>query len=283
MEPTPFPDLVSPAPSTALRGAAAPRFALTRRDRRLRSAQRRRLRCPARRGAGSERAGGPADDARPALRPRFSLAPAPRGVVPPPATYCGTAAAPGEALRYLDNGSRAVMRSAPCNTVVVRATLRQAGVPLAGPEPATLVDPLAIEPLRGEILAAIRERGRAIPGERNLYENRFYQGFIVLSYCRMLRDLKAGKLGSKRAGAEWAKAQLDPSWSGLIDRATPESCRLGSPAARPGRLRTNARVRRARRRPGCALPPSSPPSRDRVARFPRQVRGGRPVGWAEDG
>jgi hypothetical protein len=51
------------------------------------------------------------------------------------------------------------------------------------------------------------------------YSNRFYQGFIVLSYCRMLHNLHMGYIGSKRAGADWAKATLDPGWIGLIDRA----------------------------------------------------------------
>ena len=35
----------------------------------------------------------------------------------------------------------------------------------------------------------------------------------------MLHDLYYGRPGSKRAGAEWAKENLDPSWSGLIDHA----------------------------------------------------------------
>lgn len=34
----------------------------------------------------------------------------------------------------------------------------------------------------------------------------------------MLHDLQAGCIGSKRTGAEWAKAHLDPSWRDLIDR-----------------------------------------------------------------
>jgi len=51
------------------------------------------------------------------------------------------------------------------------------------------------------------------------YNNRFYQTFIVLNYCRMLHDLQKGFPGSKLAGAEWAKANLDPCWTELIDRA----------------------------------------------------------------
>jgi hypothetical protein len=34
----------------------------------------------------------------------------------------------------------------------------------------------------------------------------------------MLHDLHNGCPGSKRAGADWAKDNLDPSWAGLIDR-----------------------------------------------------------------
>jgi hypothetical protein len=35
----------------------------------------------------------------------------------------------------------------------------------------------------------------------------------------MLHDLRAGRIGSKREGAEWAKGILDASWKDLIDRA----------------------------------------------------------------
>ena len=34
----------------------------------------------------------------------------------------------------------------------------------------------------------------------------------------MLHDLVRGRPGSKRAGAQWAKQNLDPAWSVLIDR-----------------------------------------------------------------
>jgi len=124
----------------------------------------------------------------------------------------------GKPLWYLDHGSRSLIRSEHCNTVVVRWTVREHGVALAGPSPATLVDPIPVETLRQEILATMHDWGREILDEPERYNNRFYQSFIVLSYCRMLHDLHTGRVGSKRAGAEWAKAKLDPSWAGLIDR-----------------------------------------------------------------
>jgi hypothetical protein len=125
----------------------------------------------------------------------------------------------GEQLWYLDHGSRSLIRDSHCNTVVVRWVVRENGVILAGPPPKTLVAPIPVEVLRGEIMATILNWGQEITANPDPYNNRFYQTFVVLSYCRMLHDLHRGYPGSKRAGAEWAKANLDPSLAGLIDRA----------------------------------------------------------------
>ncbi|OGO38195.1 MAG: hypothetical protein A2W35_08755 [Chloroflexi bacterium RBG_16_57_11] len=125
----------------------------------------------------------------------------------------------GERLWYLDNGSRQLIQSEHCNTLVVRWQLREHGITLAGPPPATLVDPVPPEALRREIYAVIHDWGGEILANPEHYNNRFYQGFIVLSYCRMLHSLHTGEVRSKRCGAEWAKANLDPAWAGLIDRA----------------------------------------------------------------
>ena len=130
----------------------------------------------------------------------------------------GNQARCGEKLWYLDNGARSLIQSEHCNTLVVRWTLRQHGVTLAGPPPKTLIDPIPTEALRKEILGVIVNWGNEILTHPDKYNNHFYQTFIVLSYCRMLHDLKAGTLGSKRTGAAWAKENLDPSWSALIDR-----------------------------------------------------------------
>ena len=125
----------------------------------------------------------------------------------------------GRPLWYLEHGSRSLVQSEHCNTAVVRWVVREHGVVLVGPSPADLVDPIPAGTLRREILATIRDWGHEILSEPERFANRFYQSFVALSYCRMLHDLHTGRIESKRAGAEWAKATLDPSWAGLIDRA----------------------------------------------------------------
>lgn len=126
--------------------------------------------------------------------------------------------ASGTDLWYLGHGSQSLKRSTHCNTLVVRSVVRERGVTLCGPPPRTLVDPVPVDALRKEILATIRDWGSEILNSPEQYNNRFYQSFIVLSYCRMLHDRLNGYIGSKRAGADWAKSNLDPSWAGLIDR-----------------------------------------------------------------
>jgi predicted nucleotidyltransferase len=125
----------------------------------------------------------------------------------------------GGPLWYLDHGSTSLIRHNHCNTVLVRWVVREKGIVLKGPPPETLVEPIPVEVLRREIMAVIRDWGKDILTNPDYYNNRFYQALIVLNYCRMLHDLIMGRPGSKRAGAEWAKANLDPSWATLIDRA----------------------------------------------------------------
>lgn len=124
----------------------------------------------------------------------------------------------GQKLWYLDNGSRSLIESDHCNSLVVRWTVREKGVIMAGLDPKTVISPIPTNSLRKEIYSTICDWGKQIIAKPKQFENRFYQSFIVLSYCRMLHDLKKGEISSKRKGAEWAKENLDQSWVDLIDR-----------------------------------------------------------------
>ncbi len=125
----------------------------------------------------------------------------------------------GTRLWYLDHGARSLIRSDHCNTILVRWVVREKGIIVAGPPPRTLVGPISEELLRAEVFETLTTWGQQILDDPAPYNNRFYQAFIVLNYCRMLHDLYKGRPGSKRDGAEWAKSALDPSWSELIDTA----------------------------------------------------------------
>lgn len=122
-------------------------------------------------------------------------------------------------LWYLDHGSRSLIQSDHCNTVLVRWVVRAYGVPLAGQNLAKLVDPIPVAALRQEIRHAIDSWGEEILTHPEHFNNWWHQGYIVLNFCRMVHDLRNGYPGSKRAGAEWAIVTLDPVWAGLIDRA----------------------------------------------------------------
>ena len=125
----------------------------------------------------------------------------------------------GDRLWYLDHGSTVLERSDHCNTALVRRVVREHGVTLTGPDPTSLVDPIPVAVLRREIATTIARYGAAVLEHPEAYDNRFYQTYLVLNFARMLHDLHTGQPGSKRAGAEWAKANLDPCWHDLIDRA----------------------------------------------------------------
>jgi hypothetical protein len=123
----------------------------------------------------------------------------------------------GGDLWYLDNGASVLVRSSHCNTVLVRWIVREMGVPVAGPPPASLVDPVSVGLLREYIASDILDWGQKILDSPSEFANEFYQKFIALNYARMLHDLYRGRPGSKHAGAEWAKTHLDPAWIDLLD------------------------------------------------------------------
>jgi len=125
----------------------------------------------------------------------------------------------GEEVWYLDHGSTTFERSTHDNTIVVKWILRERGVVLAGPDPSTFIDPIPVAELREDMYRTFARWAEAIFEDPKVISSHFFQTFAVLSYCRMVHDVRRGEIGSKREGAAWAKAKLDPRWHDLIDRA----------------------------------------------------------------
>lgn len=115
---------------------------------------------------------------------------------------------------FLDNGSRELVWDTHCNTALVRWTLREHGVLLAGDAVVPSVEP---GDLRDEARAKLDEY--ADWTRKRTTMSRWLQPYLVLSFCRMLHTLATDTVVSKRVGAEWALQELDPQWHDLIAAA----------------------------------------------------------------
>lgn len=147
-------------------------------------------------------------------------------------------------LVYLDNGATELTLDSHCNTAIVRWSLREHGVALAGPDPAELIEPVTPAQLRAEAHATLVEYVTWARESQQRFEadcgvpamSRWKQPYLVLTFCRILHTLVEGYVASKRASGEWAAATLDGRWAPLIraaldDRPDPWG-RVHRPASR---------------------------------------------------
>jgi hypothetical protein len=115
---------------------------------------------------------------------------------------------------YLDNGAAEFELDSHDNTAVVRWSLREHGVVLAGPDPSELVDPITAEELRAEMRWAL---GLWQTWFRSIDSiSRRALAVAVLSHARILHTLAIGEVSSKRSAGEWALQAVDSDWAPLI-------------------------------------------------------------------
>jgi predicted nucleotidyltransferase len=117
---------------------------------------------------------------------------------------------------YLDNGATELTRDSHCNTAVVRATLRDHGVVLAGPDPTGLIEPVTAADLADDVRLALADWAQWLEDHEL---SRRGQGVLVTTLCRMLQTLAEGRVTSKREACTWALRTLGPEWTPLIRRA----------------------------------------------------------------
>lgn len=100
-----------------------------------------------------------------------------------------------------------------------RVILRERGITLVGPDPKTMVDPVAPDDLRRGMAQVVDEWSAPILKDPTKIAGRGYQSYSVLTLCRMLYTLQFGTVASKLAAADWAQATLGQEWGPLIERA----------------------------------------------------------------
>ena len=153
----------------------------------------------------------------------------------PPSDQLQTLAAAGTEWLYVDNGHKEMERSVHDNSAVVRWSLREFGVVLAGPHPRELIDPVTAEDLR------VEARGSAVLVHQWLLESwdvlddAWTQPFVVATFSRILYTLNEGRVTSKRQALLWGQEHLDPEWSDLLQQASDDRPDPWDRAGRPAR------------------------------------------------
>lgn len=102
--------------------------------------------------------------------------------------------------------------------IIQRSIIREKGVVLLGPPPATLIDPVSEQDLRAAGITLLREDWSGRLENPEWFRRRKFQAYGVLTLCRCLYTLATGRIGSKPVAAAWAKEAM-PGWAALIDRA----------------------------------------------------------------
>lgn len=128
---------------------------------------------------------------------------------------------PGERLKWAEHGP---------GWAVHRWVLRERGIPLLGPPPHALIDPLAPDDLRRAMLPLVDGWLTHFLEHPGLLSGRGYQSYVVLSLCRMLYTLETGEIASKPLAAEWAAREIARAYAGLIQRAWQGRSTPGLPA-----------------------------------------------------
>lgn len=92
--------------------------------------------------------------------------------------------------------------------------VREKGVAIFGPPPATVIEPISKE----EFVQAVREQAKEWGEWISCSFKRKEQAYAILTMCRALYACQNGEQTSKQKAAQWAQEHL-PQWASLIQKA----------------------------------------------------------------
>jgi hypothetical protein len=106
------------------------------------------------------------------------------------------------------------------NFVLERWTVRERGVTVVGPDPKTLIDPIAPDELRAAVRGEFRSRMEhwaAGDEPPSWMDTRYYQAFEIETICRALYTLEFDELPTKPQAVAWALGALPEPWRELVE------------------------------------------------------------------
>jgi len=107
------------------------------------------------------------------------------------------------------------------NWILERWMVRKHGVTLYGPDPKTLIDPVAPSELRAAVRARLCDWAdwAGQPDHPDWLLPRSHKAYVVETMCRALYTLACGDLISKPRAVAWATTALPEPWRSLVARS----------------------------------------------------------------
>jgi hypothetical protein len=104
------------------------------------------------------------------------------------------------------------------NWIMERWVVRERGVVLLGPDPQTLIDPIAPDELRAAVRGRLRDWAAWAdqPADPDWLLPRSHKAFVVETMCRALYTLARNELLSKPRAIAWALETLPEPWRALV-------------------------------------------------------------------
>lgn len=120
---------------------------------------------------------------------------------------------------HVGRGSRVLaIQQHDTDWVINSFVLRERGIILCGPPPATLIDPIPPDTLKRAVRDLLWWWELQLTDTHRVAQSG-YQADAVLTMCRILYTLRHGMVVSRPAAARWACETLDCRWLPLVERA----------------------------------------------------------------
>lgn len=152
-----------------------------------------------------------------------------------PIDHLRTLGALGQDWLYIDHGWREMQWSTHCNSLEHRWALRERGVVLVGPEPATFAARVPAE----DLSAAMAERLPSLFDDLATWVDidslAWGQRYAVVTLCRMFRSYVDGQVHSKAASLDWAMGHFGEKWTPLLQQVKADRALGWDPDAHPHR------------------------------------------------